>query len=227
MPRQIFLQQPLRIYSFYLVFFLLMSWGTSLQAASCTLTIEVFRKTLNEFLSTATVSSSLREQPVSSASTRAVIKDHLDTSLLTGALEVEGVNYTFILPGQEIESHIEVLMLSYIDQKTAMGMQQRFTGKSNYFKNTVILTRFSSVSVGNHLLLSFTEKSGNEAVVKLVDELPEFLKRKHGTCNLPGAAPPRGSRCGGALLQLLGVPLLPLPSLRAAPASSRCGEWWP
>lgn len=174
----------------YLTLLLALSWGCTLQATPCTLTTDHFRKSLIEFLSAVAVSSSLQVQPVSSHSTRSVIQKHLDNGLLSGALKVEGINFIFVLPGQEVESQLEVLMLSYRDEKTAMRMQQKLVGKGKHFKNTIILTRFSSASVGNHLLVIFTEKSGNEAVVKLIDDLPESLKREYGTCTPSAVQPP-------------------------------------
>lgn len=170
------LSAPKHPHSLMALMFVFMLLGAhALHASTAALTSEDIRKILNDFLLTASANSSLHEQPVSTNNIRATLHDYLDAGLLPKALKADGTNFTFVLPHQQTESQIEALILTYHDKETATGMHKMLVGKGDIFKNTLILTRFSSVAVGRHLLIIFTEKSGNAAVVKLVNEFPKVM----------------------------------------------------
>jgi hypothetical protein len=158
---------------------MLMLWGNSLQAAPPAFSERDFRQTLNEHLLTGTANSALQENPIPPAIVRTILRENLDSSLLTRVLKTTGADFRFVISGQQTESQAGILIVSYRNEKIASDMAKRLAVRGAYFKHIKILTRFSHASVGNQLVVAFTENAGNEVVVKFIDEFPELLQKRH------------------------------------------------
>ena len=158
-----------------LMFFAMTLWGGSLNPAPQALSENDFRRILSEHLLPGIAVPTLLENPISTVNLRAIVKDNLDSNLLIRAIKTTGADFRFTLSGQQTESQIGILILSYPDEKTSGGMTEILAGRGGYFKGTKILTHFSYASVGNQLVVVFTENSGNEVVVKFIDEFPKLL----------------------------------------------------
>ena len=157
------------------LFFAMMLWGGSPLAVPSALSGNDFRQILSEHLLSGNALPTLAESPISTVNLRAIVKDNLGSNLLTRVMTITGVDYRFTLSGQQTESQIGMLILSYPDATTSGGMAKFLAGRGGYFKGTKILTRFSCATVGNQLVVVFTENSGNEVVVNFIDELPKLL----------------------------------------------------
>ena len=157
------------------MFFAMTLWGGSLRAAPPALSEKGFRQALSEHLLSGTAVPTLLENPISTANLRAIVKDNLDSHLLIKVIKATGADFRFTLSGQQTESQIGILILSYPDEKTSGVMTEILAGRGGYLKGTKILTHFSCASVDNQLVVVFTENSGNEVVVKFVDEFPKLL----------------------------------------------------
>lgn len=154
----------------------LMLWGSCLQAGTPAPPDKVMRQALTERLISGIANASLLETPITSANVWAIVHDNLDPSLLTSVLKTTGTDFRFVQPRQHTEAQVTMLILSYSDEKTAFRMTKKLASRDGYFKRTKILTRFSCVPVGSQLVIAFTENTGNEDVVKFINEFPELFK---------------------------------------------------
>lgn len=158
------------------MFLILVPWGNRALSESQALSNIDFQQTLNEHLSSRAVISSLQNSAIPSARVYAIVQNNLDSSLLERSLKITGTEFRFYLAGQQTESQIAILIVSYPNVQTACDMKKRLDSMGGYFKHTKILTRFSSFSFSKEFVITFTENSGNEVVVKLIDEFPGVLK---------------------------------------------------
>ncbi|GHT89730.1 hypothetical protein AGMMS49545_00810 [Betaproteobacteria bacterium] len=119
----------------------------------------------------------LREETNSdSKQVKILIHNYLDPELLKPMKVTEGIGFHLTKPGEQREVHVTVLTISYQDKKIAQKMSERTATRSNYFRNTKILTIFSCMVVDNKLLIAFTEQVGDDELVQFVKSIPDLFK---------------------------------------------------
>jgi hypothetical protein len=114
---------------------------------------------------------------MSSEQVKDLVRGRLDHGLLK-FVAATGIGLSFTKPGEQGECYIDILVISYLDKKTAQEMANLPIMKSGYFRHTKILTLFSYVIVDHNLVIVFTESSGDEDVVRLIKFIPELFNRQ-------------------------------------------------
>ena len=147
--------------------------GGNLSAAPLIPPDKVIRQVIIENLLDGDAHLFMRETPIASERVVDLVRNHIDSGLIASVLMAEGSEFRFVKPGEHNETHVAVLTLSYRDEKTALKMKARVA--NDYFKRTKILTLFSCVAVGNQLVVVFTEKAGDEDVVKFIKSIDMFF----------------------------------------------------
>lgn len=155
---------------------LLLSWSC-VQAGPEALS-DMFRQVLAERLLSATTASTLKETPLLPSDARRIVRKHLDRDALSGVRRTSGTDFRFVVPGQQTDAQVAVLILTYEDEKAALRANGTLAGRGVYFKDTKILTRFSSTAMGHQVAVAFTENSGSPSVVQFIDDVPELLKSR-------------------------------------------------
>jgi hypothetical protein len=160
----------------WLLFAILMLWGSCLRAATPVPLDEAIRQVLTEHLISEARYSSFQENKITSMNIRTIVRNNLDSGLLNSVLKTTGTDFRFIHSREHAEAQVGVLILSYPDEKIVSYMSKRLDKMGGYFRRTKILTRFSCMPIGKQLVISFTENAGDEDIVKFINEFPESFK---------------------------------------------------
>jgi len=137
---------------------------------------ETFKQRLTERLVAGPAKAQVRAVPMTTKLVREVVQKNLAGNLLTSVRDVGGTDFRFVPSGEQDEVQVAMLTLTYADDETAKRMARHLLVRKAYFRNTKILTRFCHVPAGHQLTIVFTENSGNEAVVKFVDDCQAVVK---------------------------------------------------
>ena len=166
---------PLRI--FWLS--ILISWLTlgcagASQATSEKITPEIIPEQLVELLSKTYPGSHITQTPRTSEDLQQIIRTNLSSKLLDAQPVITGTQYSFVSEPDR-EAQVNLLSLVYPDNDAATRAVTQLSAHKGYFKKTVVLTRFSYATVGDHqLIILFTEQAGDE---KLVERIDSFAKQ--------------------------------------------------
>jgi hypothetical protein len=141
---------------------------------------KIVRQAVVEHLLQGDESLLKREIVIRSDDAKAVkdlVRYRLDPGLLKSGT-VSAFSFVFTKPGAQDERSVATWVITYWDKKTAQRMSELPVMKSDYFRRTKILTLFSSAVVDRHLVIVFTENSGDEDIVRLIKSIPEYLDRQ-------------------------------------------------
>jgi hypothetical protein len=70
-----------------------------------------------------------------------------------------------------------VIILGYPTARVASQMVSILALRQNYFRNSEILIRYSVAPLGNLVVVSYSENSGDQQIVKAIDSLPASFEK--------------------------------------------------
>ena len=128
----------------------------------------------------ATVRDALKEQGVApemrvvsrtSDDLRRVVSRNLDLRLLTQAQSISGRDFEFQFADPNRTAHLGVIVLKYPAVAEAQRMVAVLAPRQNYFRRSKILIRFSTIVLGSLLVVTYSENSGDDRIVKALKNL--------------------------------------------------------
>ena len=132
-----------------------------------------------------TVCQALKEQGVApdmkiisrtSADLREVVSRRLDPQLLAQTEGVAGRDFQYVFLNSSRTAQLGVIVLRYPSVPVAKRMIKLLTPLNNYFKNSKILIRFSAVPLDSLLVITYSENSGDDRIVKAINALPKHFQ---------------------------------------------------
>ena len=156
---------PLRI----LCLWILLSWLTAGCADASQPTPETISKQLVDLLAKTYSGSTITQVPRTLEDIRQIIRVHLGSKLLDAQPVIAGTQYSFV-SGPDQEAQVNLLNLAYPNHDMVTHATAQLSARKGYFRNAIVLTRFSYTTIGNHqLIILFTEQAGDEKLVELID----------------------------------------------------------
>lgn len=137
--------------------------------------------TVREVLKEQGVAPEMKIIPRTSSDLRQVASRNLDPRLLTQAQSISGRDFQYVFPASIRTAHLGVIVLRYPSVDVVKQMIALLLPRQNYFRNSKILVRFSAVSVGNLLVVTYSENSGDDRIVKALNNLPASFQEASGT----------------------------------------------
>jgi hypothetical protein len=125
---------------------------------------------VREALKENAVQPEMRAVSQTSKDLRRVVSKHLDSRILPSAVTLCGQSFRFD-QGSRSEQ-LSVIVLRYSSPRTTEKMAKLVKPLKNYFKNSIILIRFSVAPIGTLLVVTYSENSGDDRIVKAIDDMP-------------------------------------------------------
>ena len=156
---------PLRI----LCLWAMLSWLTTGCAGASQPTPETISKQLVDLLAEAYPGGTITQTPRTLEDLQQIIKTHLGSKLLGAQPVITGTQYSFV-SGPDQEAQVNLLNLAYPNHDMVTHATAQLSARKGYFRNAIVLTRFSYTTIGNHqLIILFTEQAGDEKLVEFID----------------------------------------------------------
>jgi hypothetical protein len=155
---------------------LLGAWTLALlQFAAAAESINFTRDIFQAGLTARGIKSQITETTRSVKDVRELVAKKLNSRLLTRLRNAAGSDFK-IEPVEDPHAlHAGVLVLSYADDKTAQRMNQLLFSRHGYFADSTILIRFAAVLAGKSLVVAYSESSGDDRIIAVLNSFPEQL----------------------------------------------------
>lgn len=103
---------------------------------------------------------------------RDVVARRLDSRLLKRLTSISGTDFRYPVYEAGRTAHMGTIVLHYQSDAVAERMVARLAGRQDYFRNSKILIRFSSVRLGQMVVIFYSENSGDKRIVEALKSLP-------------------------------------------------------
>jgi hypothetical protein len=155
---------------------LLGAWTLALlQFAAAAEPIDFARDILQAGLTAQGIKSQITEITRSAKDVRELVAKKLNSRLLTGLRNAAGSDFK-IEPAEDRHTlHAGILVLSYSDDKTAQRMNKLLFSRHGYFADSTILIRFAAVAADKSLVIAYSESSGDDRIIAVLNSFPEQL----------------------------------------------------
>ena len=134
-------------------------------------------KAVREALKERGVEPEMKVIPRASRELRRVISRNLDPRLLTQTQSVCGRDFQYHFAESSRTAYLGVIVLRYRAVAMAQRMAAVLVLRQKYFKNSKILTRFAAISLGNLLVVTYSENGGDDRIVEALNNLPTRFEK--------------------------------------------------
>ena len=158
---------------------LLFALAFALQAATQSPSLFV-AATVRQALQPQRVAPELTVVPRTARELRWVVSRRLDPRLLAQAQGVTGRDFIYQFAASNRMAQIGTIVLRYPAAAVAKRMAALLEPLRNRFHNSKILIRFSAVPLGNLLVVTYSESSGNAGIAGAIEHLPASFQSASG-----------------------------------------------
>lgn len=136
---------------------------------------------VREALKEQGVAPEMKIIPRTASDLRQVVSRNLDARLLTQVQSISGRDFQYVFSGSSRTAQLGVIVLQYPSVDVAKQMVALLLPRQNYFRHSKILIRFSAISLGSSLLLTYSENSGDDRIVEALNNLPASFQQASRT----------------------------------------------
>jgi hypothetical protein len=108
---------------------------------------------------------------------RELVSSRLDPRLLHRLQRISGSDFQYRSSVRELMTHFGTIVLRYPAPADARRMASLPSLRRGYFRNSIILIRYTVVPLGSLLLVAYSENSGDLRIVEALRTLPARFER--------------------------------------------------
>lgn len=125
---------------------------------------------LKNCLATSSLDPKIVETRTNGLKQKEVVRTKLDAKLASGAKAIK--SKTLSHAGKDNNSEVQMITLSYKNEKVAKEMEERLSKSDGYLHNTKILTPYTYGRFDEKIVIVYTEQSEDKATVECLKIIP-------------------------------------------------------